>query len=51
MKMRDPVLDGSTAFYRKFKRLIVSLRQEDNLGKDSVDTEPIVESCGTQRFS
>lgn len=48
--MRDPILDGNTSLHRKFKCLIVSLQQE-NLGKDSIDTEPIVGSCGTQRFS
>lgn len=50
IKMRDPVLDGNTAFHRKFKCLIVSLQQEDDLGKDSVDTELIVETVGPRDF-
>lgn len=50
-KIKDPVLDGNTALHSKFKCLIVSLQQEDNLGKDSVDTETIVGGGGTQRFS
>lgn len=50
-KIRDPVLNGNTALHSKFKYLIVSLQQKDNSGKDSVDTETIVEADGTQRFS
>lgn len=48
--MKDPILDGNTALHSKLKSLIVSLQQEDNWGKDSVDTETIVGSCETQRF-
>lgn len=48
--MRNPILDGSTVLHSKFKYLVVSLRSEGNLGKDSIDTETIVQSCGTQIF-
>lgn len=49
-KMRDLILDCNTALPSKFKCLIVSLRQEDSSGKDSLDTETIVGAVGPREF-
>lgn len=48
--MRDLILDVVTALPNKFKCLIVSLQQEDNSGKDSLDSETIVGAVGPRNF-
>lgn len=47
--MRDLILDVITALPNKLKCLIVSL-QQDNSGKDSLDSETIVGAVGPRNF-